>query len=477
MTVRRQVALATAAVAAAAVLVLVVWPRGANNRSTLQSVATAQAAAADFYITLPVEGVVEAARAAPIVSLARDTQIISVRTDGAWVQPGEVVMKLNPEEAKKEVDRLEDEVAAAEEQIRKSQAEGEKRVQNARSGLEKAEEALELARVQSKAAVEKAEAEAAFLEKELAVSEGQLEKRRRLYEERLLAVTEVEAAEDDVRGKQFSLEAARRSLERAESDAKTTTGLREMDVQKVQIELAQAEAGLAASVLSAKRELAAKTLDLEEAQERLDSMDVKAPVAGMLLLGQIWEDGMRPLRIGDQVWEGQRLANIIDPSEMWVLCHVDEADIEKVNAKQAAQVRVAALAGEPLAGEVKTVANLARQLSPWEGGVPGKKVFSAIIRLTTQEPRLRPGMGATVEIVLEHVREGIAVPLEALLPDGESYSVHVSAGDGLRQVPVKLLKRSNALAAVEGELEEGDLVVIGLPPGQSSGPGKRETTS
>jgi multidrug resistance efflux pump len=466
-----------AALVAAAVLLFAAWPRGDQSGALERGARTALATAADFYITLPIEGVIEAARSAPIVSLADDTEIVSVRTDGVHVEAGEVVMELNPADAKKEVDRLEDEVAAAEENVRKSRADGEKQVQNARSGLEKREEALELARVQSQAAVEKSQAEVAFLEKELDVSKGQLDKRKGLYEERLIAITEVEAAEDDVRGQQFSLEAAKRSLERAESDAKTTTGLREMDVEKARIELAQAEAGLTASVLSAKRDLAEKTLDLEEAQERLEGMAVKAPVAGMLLLEQMWEDGERPLRIGDQVHEGQRLANIIDTSEMWVLCHVDEADIEKVNAGQAAEVRVPALGGEPLAGEVNAVANLARQLSPFQGGMPGKKVFSAIIQLTTHEPRLRPGMGAMVEVILEHVKEGIAVPLEALVPDGGSYSVYVSERDGPRRASVTLLKRSNALAAIEGQLDEGDSLVLGVPPGQPVGAGEQEATS
>lgn len=474
---RRRVAVSLAALVAAAVLLFAAWPRGDQSGALERGTQTALATVADFYITLPIEGVVEAARAAPIVSRADDTEISSVQTDGVHVEAGDVVMKLNPADAKKEVDRLEDEVAAAEENVRNSRAEGEKRVQNARSGLEKREEALELARVQSKAAVDRSQAEVAFLEKELDVAKGQLDKRKRLFEERLVAITEVEAAEDDVRGKEFALEAAKRSLVRAESDAKTNTGLREMDVEKAKIELSQAEAGLEASVSSAERELAAKKLDLEEAQERLEGMEVKAPVAGMLLLGQMWEDGERPLRIGDQVWEGQRLAEIIDPSEMWVLCHVDEADIEKVSAGQGAQVHVRALGAEPLAGEVKTVANLARQLSPFEGGAPGKKVFSAIVRLTTHEPRLRPGMGATVEVVLEHVKEGIAVPLEALVSDGGAYSVYVSENDGFRRVAVTLLKRSNALAAIEGEIEEGDSVVLGVPPGQPVGVGEREATS
>lgn len=442
-------------------------PRSAGDAATATGgLAVAEVKGADFTITLPVEGVLEAARSLPIVNLARDTQIVWVLSDGVQVKAGDIVMKLNPTQVKKDFDRLQNEVAQAEEKVRQSRAAAEKGVQNARSSLAKAEEGLRLAVVEAQAGIEKAQAELTFLEKEVEVAQGQLDKRKRLLEERLMPITEVEAAEDELREKQFSLEAARRTLDRAKVDADTTKRLREMDVQTAKLELEQAEANLVTSVASAQRDLAQKQSDLQESQEQLDSMEVKAPVEGMLLLDQTWEDGWRPLRVGDQVWEGQKIANIIDPSEMWVRCDISEADIELVKVGQRAEVRVPAIGPGSLTGEIKSVDNLARERSPWEGGSAGRKVFAAAVRLTSNNSKLRPGMGGTVDIVLERVRRGVAVPLESLFAKGDGYIVYRAEGQGYREVPVKVLKRNNALAAVEGELKKGDAVARERPPAE-----------
>lgn len=436
-----------------------------ERSALLRQIATTEVKAADFYIALPVQGDLEAARSVPIVNFGQgETQIVWVLPDGVQVKAGQVVMRLNAAQVKKDVDRLQNETAEAEDRVKQQEAQAQKQVQNARSSLAKAKEGLRLALVEAQAGIEKAQAEVAFLEKELDVAQGQLDKRRRLLDERLLPITEVESAEDEVRDKQFALETARRALERAQVDANTTKHLREMDVQTAEIELAQAEANLVTSVAIAKRDLAQRQSDLADAQEQLDSMEVKAPVAGLLLLDQTWEDGLRPLRVGDQVWEGQRIANIIDPSEMRLNCDISEADIELVSLGQTARVRVAAIGSGTLIGRVQSVDNLARERSPWEGGAAGSKAFSAVIQLVSKDRRLRPGMGGAVDILLERVREGLAVPLEALFLKGGVYLVYKAEVNGWREMPVKVLKRNNELAAVQGQLKKGDRVARQRPP-------------
>jgi multidrug efflux pump subunit AcrA (membrane-fusion protein) len=461
---RTRLAVAVTVLAAAAVIAVVAWPRGRSAGTLLRTVETAEARAADFYVTLRVEGVLEAARSAPIVNSARETQIVSALPDGTWVEEGDLVVELNAADLQQEVDDLAPQVAEGEERVRSVQADAEKRLQNARSALAKAEEAQQLARTQNQAAVERAQAEIAFLERELAVAEGQRDKRERLLEERLVSVTEVEAAQDEVRSKQFSLDAARRGLARAESDAGVVASLREMDIENAKIELQQAEANLTQSVASAKRSLAAKQRQLDDAQEQLDGTVLHAPVAGMLLLEQTWDETMRSLRVGDQVREGQRVASVIDPSDMRARCDISEADIERVKMDQPARVAVAAIGGEVFPGVVMAIDNLARQRLPWEGGVMGKKVFGALIAVTAEDPRLRPDMGAAIEIVLDQVSEGIAVPIEAVFPDGEGHAVYRSQGDGYEVVPVEPGKRSDRLVAVEGELRAGESVACEVPP-------------
>ncbi len=461
---RTRLGVAVALLAAAVVIALLAWPRGRSAGTLVQTVEAAEARAADFYVVLRVEGVLEAARSAPIVNAARGTQIVSALPDGTWVEEGDLVVELNAADLQQEVDDLAPQVAEAEERVRSVQADAEKRLQNARSGLAKAEEAQQLASTQNKASIERAQAEIAFLEKELSVAEGQRDKRKRLLEESLVSITELEAAEDEVRSKQFSLDAAHRALDRAESDARVVASLRDMDIENAKLELQQAEANLTQAVATAERNLAARQRQLDEAQEQLDGTVLHAPVAGMLLLDQTWDEGMRSLRVGDEVDEGQRVASVIDPTEMRARCDISEADIERVAVGQSARVRVAAIGGEAFPGEVIAIDNLARQRLPWEGGVPGKKVFGALINITAEDSRLRPGMGVAIEIMLEHVSEGIAVPLEALFPAGEGYVVYRSQGDGYETVPVQPGARSDRLVAIEGELRAGDSVACTLPP-------------
>jgi multidrug resistance efflux pump len=451
-----------------ALAVLVVVAIAARPRSkrdaVLRAVETAQVTAADFYIALSVEGILEAARSVPIVSIVPETQIVSALTDGVPVKEGDVVLSLNDKELQKRVDQLETQVGEAEEKVRQAEAEGEKRVQNSHNAVVKATEALELARLQGKAGIEKAEAELAFLERELAVAQGELDKRKRLLAERLVPITDVESAEDELRDKQFSLEAAKRSLEHARTDAVTNERLRELDISNVTLDLGQAERSLDTSVKSAERGLADRRLDLEEAQAQLAATEVKAPVTGMLLLDQTWEDGWRPLRVGDQVREGQRVANVIDPREMLVRTDINEADIQRVKLGQLAQVQVAAIGDRVLAGQVKAVDNLARERSSWEGGVPGRKVFAALIRITTEEPRLRPGMGATVQIIRERVKKGLAVPLEAVFAKGKGSCIYREEQGRYREIAVKLAKRNSSTAAIEGDVRMGDKVALERPP-------------
>ncbi|MFB3882251.1 MAG: HlyD family secretion protein [Armatimonadota bacterium] len=442
-----------------------------DRSDLLHQTATVEVRAADFYIALPVQGDLEAARSVPIVCISQgETQIVSVLADGVRVKAGDVIMKLNATETKKNVDRLLTETADAEDRVKQQEAQSQKQVQNARSSLSKARESLRLAAVESQAGIEKAQAEVAFLEKELDVAQGQLDKRKRLLEERLLPITEVEAAEDELRDKQFAMETAKRTLARAEVDATTTQRLREMDVKTAEIELAQAEANLVTAVAIAQRDLAQKQSDLAEAQEQLDNTEVKAPTSGMLLLDVSWEEeGVRPLRVGDRVWDGRRVANIIDPTQMRLNCDISEADIELVRVGQPAEVRVAAIGSRSLTGKVRSVDNLARERSPWEGGAAGTKAFSAVIQLTSADRRLRPGMGGSVDILLERVRTGLAVPLEALFLRDGKYVVYRAEGHSFRPTPVRVLKRNNEFAAVAPAdaatpLRRGDRVARLLPP-------------
>lgn len=446
-------------------VIALVFIRGRRNGSDQSNpMDTAEVIPADFAITIPIQGVLEAANSFPVVNEGRDTQLVSVLPDGTEVKVGDIIMSLTDTDVKQEVDRLQREVTEAEDNVRQQRDQSSREVENARNSLTKAEEARQLAQTQGKAGIEKSQAEVAFLQKELEVAQGQYERSQRLFGEHLLPVTEVEQAEDEVRDKQFSLEAAARTQQEAAREAEDSVALRTMEVTSARLELEKTEAAMKASVQTAQRQLANKQSDLAIATEQLAAMQVAAPASGMLLIEKIWDDGERALRTGDQVREGQRIASIIQSREMRVRCDINEGDIDLIHAGQETHIRVPALGLITLPGKVDSAGSLARQGSPWRGGTPGQKTFNAVVSLTKQDPRLRPGMGATVDVVLERVKKGLAVPVESVLSEGGKTVVYVASGKHFQRVPVKTLKRNNELMAVEGDLRVGDRVARSLPP-------------
>jgi multidrug resistance efflux pump len=455
----------TLAIAVIGIVAVAKWPRAEKTSTTVRDIPTVSVQPASFDVTLAVTGVVDAAKAAPVVNQSRRTQIVWLQTDGVPVKPGDVIIRLNDADLKKEVGDQERQDAEGANRSRTEISDGTKRIQNARSALEKARDDLKLAQVQNKAAVDKAQAEIDFMQKEVELAQGQLDKRKRLSDERLMPLRELEQAQDELRSKQFGSEKAKRGLAQAAQDAQANEKAKQLDIRKAELEVASAESALAQSKAEAERSQVVRAVKLEESRDQLAQTVVTAPSEGMLLIDRTWDmDGLRPIRTGDQVHEGQRLASIIDPSQMRVKCDINEGDIERVKVGQKATVQVPAIGNRPLKGVVKSIDNLARERGWWEGGTPGKQIFSAIIILTDVDRRLRPGMGGAVQIILEQASKGLAVPVEALFgKEGKLYVYRLGSG-GYEEVPAKVIQRNEMTAAVEGALKRGDKIARERPP-------------
>ena len=438
------------------------WPRLAREEKTERPLPTAKVAAANLKITLRLTGVVQAVQTHPIVSQTDRTNVVWAATDGKLVKEGEPILRLNSAELETRVSQLKTQVADEEEKVRSARAEGGKKVQNASSALTKAEGALALAQAENAAEMETTAAEAAFKEKELELAKAELDKYRRLAQERLVPSTDVEAAEDERRSREFELELAQRAQKQAQVDVAMEERLRKMDVETAKVNLEQAEVALEESVVAAERSLAAKQVLLAEAEEQLAETEIAAPAAGLLLLDRDWSG--ETLQVGDEVYEGRTVASIIDTSEMRLRCDIGEAEVERVHLGQEATVMVLALPELGLRGVVKAIDNLAREKRWWEGGVPGQKMFAALIQLRDRDERLRPGMSASVRLVLDKVEKGLAVPVEALFEVKGKPVVYRAEQGRYRLVPVKVGKRNETLVAVEGPLGPGDRVACERPP-------------
>jgi multidrug efflux pump subunit AcrA (membrane-fusion protein) len=486
----RKAGVAILLAAGLAVAAYLTWPRAAQPGNLGRKVQRTKVKGADFSITVHTTGLLEASRSAPVISgmpqagqasmggPSAGTQIVWCLSEGSWVETGEVVIRLDKTDLEKEISDLEKEKTDAEEKTHTSEAEAQKGLKNAQRGIERAQAAQRQAGLSSRTQLEDAEGEVTFQLQELEVAQGEYNRYKKLADARLIPRKDLEQRAESLADQEFAVETARRGLERAKEEAERTERQRKADIERAELELQQAQERQERSVAFAKEDLERKQQRLEERRGKLGEAELKAPASGLLLLERTWEEtaGERPLDVGDRVYEQQQVASVVDPAGMQVRCEIRESDIERVKVGQRAIVQVAALGGVELQGKTASIAYLGREDYRRYRSGAARKAFSALVDLTTREKRLRPGMSATVTIVLEDVKKGLAVPAQAIFPR-EGEPVVYRAEDGrFREIGVKTGKQNELWVQVQGPIRLGDEVACERPPAAAviSRPGRRQ---
>lgn len=124
---------------------------------------------------------------------------------------------------------------------------------------------------------------------------------------------------------------------------------------------------------------------------------------------------------------GQPLMQIADLSKMKVTIQVGEEDIAKVAIDQQATVTFPAFEGLSLTGKVVNIASTATGEGAGAFYDAGAAVqFAVNVLIEQPDPRLKPGMTASVDITTEKLEDVVMVPSIALMSDdGENYYVVV----------------------------------------------------
>jgi len=133
---------------------------------------------------------------------------------------------------------------------------------------------------------------------------------------------------------------------------------------------------------------------LERAEANQKRLTIKAPLAGMIVLENIWKGGtMGHAQEGDQLWTGQPLMKIFDPAEMEVHAQVGEPDGAVLRAGARASVKLVAYPDTTFPANFVSASPVATAAL----GSPIKN-FAARFRLVGGDPRLLPDLAAAVVI-------------------------------------------------------------------------------
>ena len=185
-------------------------------------------------------------------------------------------------------------------------------------------------------------------------------------------------------------------------------------------------------------------------------MLVPAPMNGLVAIdrnvnamGEMSWRGMSlpDYRAGDQVQPGSAIAQVLDAAGMELTAKVGEQERGNVEVGKSVDVEFDALPGQIFRGTVKTVSGMSTR-EFWEANTEGK--FDITIQLSTEDPRLRPGLTANLVIFGEKKKNVFYIPRQAVFMKDGKRIVYVKNGKGFEQRNIKITYENESRAVVEG---------------------------
>jgi HlyD family secretion protein len=256
----------------------------------------------------------------------------------------------------------------------------------------------------------------------LLVKEGETVRRGQV-----LAKIDSTRIEAGTRQSEAGLQAARADLDRAQADLDAARLAfernRSMHDQRLvsdqAFDQAQAELKVRQALVEAqRRRILQQAAAVASDRDDLEKTTVVSPMDGVVTNLQKEEGEMV---IGAQSFSPTVIMTVADLSVMEVEVLVDETDIRNVALGQAAEVRVDALEGIKIRGEVTEIGSSAIPRGATAGAMTSTstanqaKDFKVTVTLQDPPAALRPGLNATADITTAQKKNVLAVPIQAVV--------------------------------------------------------------
>ena len=270
-------------------------------------------------------------------------------------------------------------------------------------------------------------------------------------------------------------------LERAKLDASKAEVLSAIDGEKNRIQVGVSEGSLQtvkASInahqvgheadLNRLNQRKDKTVrDLGTAQGYLTMMQLRAPIDGIVnVLPNFRSQGSfgqatPPFKEGDPAWTGAEIVEIPDLSEMYVDLKLEEVDRGKIRLGQEVHIRVDAIPDKEFTAVLDWISPIAALV--FKGGSTPEKTFPARATITKLDDRLRPGMSASTEIIIEREPNTLLIPLRASFSKDGKPAVFVQRGKDFATRQIQVGKQNDEEIIVTGGLQENETVTLENP--------------
>ena len=399
-----------ASVAGLAVVGAIAGASGVFGRGTAVDVPTTEVTKGEFIDYLQVRGEVKAVRSVALTvptTGGGDLQIVELAKNGMNIKKGDVVVRFDPMTVERTLNDRRSEFKQADEEISKTRAQFRIQEQQAQTDLTKAR-------------------------------------------------YDVRRAELDVVPSEFLPRMEREQKELALKDAKSRYAEAERRLKALG-DIEQAELGSKLQKRDKSR------YDMEHAERQLGSLEILAPVDGVVAIMPNWRSCCPPpdFKPGDRAWPGQIIAEVPDLSTLRVTARLEEAERGRMQLGQPVIVRADAVPDKELAGKIGDISALARvDFSNW----PPQRNFDMIVHIDQIDPRLRPGMNTTVRVAVDRVADAVLIPARAIFEkEGRTVAYVQRPRGGWDERVVQIARRGQEQLVVSGGVQPGERVALKDP--------------
>jgi cobalt-zinc-cadmium efflux system membrane fusion protein len=154
--------------------------------------------------------------------------------------------------------------------------------------------------------------------------------------------------------------------------------------------------------------------------------------------------------LGAMIDQETEILTIMDPTILCIDAEIYEKDIAKIRDKQQVEVSVPAYPEDRFHAEICFIGDVLNE---------DTRTITVRSEVNNDDYKLKPGMFADIQILLNHQSQALVLPEEAILDDGDNSIVFIKKAEKFYPQVVTLGVREDSLVEILSGIQEGDEVV------------------
>ncbi len=259
----------------------------------------------------------------------------------------------------------------------------------------------------------------------------------------------------------------------------TERKLLELGIQKALIEKQKTEKKLAATKQIGETDIRSKKARILQEKARVQSME--AQLNSMIIIAQrdgyvtrtespkFWIMGPQglgsmggPIKEGSVLFLDTPVLQFPDLSKMQITAEVAESDFTKIDKGQKVNIVVDAAENLSTTGKVTRKGLISKNSERYSD--TKVKFYEVIVDIDSCHAKIKPGLSAHCEIILNEIKDTLFVPALALFERDSTRFVYVAKKNKFSPVTVKTGFSGSSYTIIRGGLKGGEIVALSEPP-------------